>query len=246
MDNDIFFLINILKDNNYVKKVDEEFNLKVSDMLLTDSLEKEIPMKDDGNPFFIELNGFRNTSDLDNYLLESLAKFKSIAIGSGLFKNKVLQNELTQRVFTVRTELGELKLVNIKSRFSNYIPLIDLKINYCDKTLDFISNIKNETSRLGGKKIGDHTELTQKQVAILFHYLKELGYAGKRMDNDDFTQLVAEITDYSSEQIRQDFSRIKKISKIDRFGFQETDFDLVKKSLRRMIQKLDEESKIKF
>jgi hypothetical protein len=164
MDNDIFFLVNILNDNNFIEKVDKEFDRKVSDMLKTDSLDEEISVKYEGNPFSIALNGFKDSSDLDNYLLESLTKFKKIAIGSGLVKNKVLQNELTQRVFAIRTDLGQLKLINNKTIFSNYIPLIDLKISYCDKTLEFISNIKNETSRLGGKKIGDHTELTQKQV----------------------------------------------------------------------------------
>lgn len=246
MDNDIFLLVNILNDNDITEKANEEYDKKVSDLLDSDCHDEEISVKHDGNPYYVELNGFCDTYDLDNYLLESLINFKKTAIGSGLVKNKVLQNELTRRVFAVRTELEQLKHVNNISRFSNYIPLIDIKISFCDKTLEFISNIKSETSRSGGKKIGAHTELTQKQVAIFFHYMKELGYAGKRMDSDDFTKLVAEISDYSSEQIRQDFSRIKKVSQIERFGFHETDFDLVKKYLRRMIQKLEEESKNKF
>ena len=93
MDNDIFFLVNILSDNDFTEKSNEEFNKRVSELLNTAKVDDNILAKYEGNPFYVELNGFRETSDLDNYLLESLAKFKKIAINSRLFKNKVLQNE---------------------------------------------------------------------------------------------------------------------------------------------------------
>ena len=245
MDNDIFFLVNILNDNHYLEKVDEEFDMKVYDMLKTDSLDEEISMKFEGNPFSVTLNGFSDTSDLNNYLLESLTQFKKIAIATGLVKNKVLQNEIAQRIFATRINLGQLKLENNNTLFSNYIPLINLKINYCDKTLEFISNIKIETLKLSGKKKGDNSNLTQKQVSLLFYYLQKYGYVGKKINKEDFTKLISEITDYSEEQFRKDFSHIEKISPIDDYGFQSLDFELVISSLRKMI-KILEGSREKF
>jgi len=67
MENDILFLINILNDNAYVKKVDEEFDAKVRKLLVEDSLEEEVSIEYSGDPYYIELNGFSDPSELDNF-----------------------------------------------------------------------------------------------------------------------------------------------------------------------------------
>jgi hypothetical protein len=36
--------------------------------------------------------------------------------------------------------------------------------------------------------------------------MHKLGYIGKDMDNDEFAELVSEMTDFSSGRIRQDLS----------------------------------------
>jgi hypothetical protein len=246
MDNDLFEIVNILNDNNYIENVDEEFDKKVSDMLNTVSLDEEISVKHDGNPFYVELNGYSDPNDLDIYLERCFNQFKKVAVEIKLNKNKLLQDAISQRIISIREELLKLKNNTKCKRYRNYLSLFEIKIKYCDKILGFLSNIKIETLKLSGKKIGDNTALTQKRVSILFYYLQKIGYAGKNMETDDFTKLVAEITGYSSEQIRQDFSHIKKISSEDYYGFQLVDFEKVISYLRVMINNMEEDSKIKF
>jgi hypothetical protein len=242
MENDIFFLVNILNDNNYIEKVDEEFDKQVSDLLDTESLDEEISVKHIGNPFYVELNGYSDPSDLNNYLLDSFSNFKRTAADSRLDKNKVLQNEITQRIFSARTDLEQIKSVSRKNKFKNHIELIDLKIDFCDRILGFLSNIKNEVFKLLRKESGTYTDLTQKEIVILFHHMRKLGYVGKGLENDDFAEPIAEITDLSSNRIRQDLSIIQDLYSKD---FLSTDYIRIQAALKKLRDSMDENRKEK-
>ncbi len=247
MGNDIFTLVNILNNNNLIKKVDEEFDAKFSELLEKAEIDEEVSMECSKDTFYAELDGFRNTPDLEKYLESLFLEFKRTAVDTNLVKNKLIQNEISSKIFQVREDLHKLILDTNNERFSNLESLVNIKITYCDKVLDFISNIKNEISRLSGKKSGLHTDLTQKQIVILFHHLHELGYVGKGITNDELAGLISQLTSFSADKIRQDLSLVKKESTgVDSEEFKETDYTILRRYIKRLIESIEKEQKGKF
>jgi hypothetical protein len=254
MNNDIFEIVNILNNNHLVRKVNEVPIAKESgktdkndnddsNIEFDESSPEEFIKRFFGGDRDIELNGYSNPAELDKYLSECFNKFKSTSVMSDLEKNKILQNEIVQRVFSIRTELEQLKLGSINPRYKNYIPLINIKIEYCDKIILFLSNIKTETLKLSGKK-KSNSSLTQKQIVILFHHLHKLGYVGKGLNTDDLAIILSEMTGFSSTKLRQDLSHVKKESNsIDSEEFKDSDYTIIKRSLKRLIESIDKDQK---
>lgn len=241
MNDNVLEIVNILKDNRIVEKVNEEHDKIISTKLNEE--ESDFTIEYSENPLYIELNGFSDPSKLEKYFIESLTKFKKSSADTRLDKNKILQNELIQSIFSIRTELTQLLLVSPSKKFRNYNSLVTLKISYCDKILLFISNIKNEVSKLNRKGKGDYTNLKQKHIVILFHHMHSLGYIGKGMDNTEFADLIAEITDFSSNRIRQDFSNILDMDSLD---FLQSDYSEVIKALNKIRSSVETESKARL
>lgn len=240
--NDIVLeIVNILKDNRIVDKVNEEFDGLISSKLNEE--EGDFTLEYSENPLYIELNGISDPSELGKHLNGKLTKFKQSAANTRLDKNKILQNELIQSIFSVRTELTQLLLEDHANKFRNFKSLITLKISYCDKILLFISNIKNEVSKLIRKGKGDYTNLKQKQIVILFSHMHKLGFIGKGMDKGELADLVAEMTDFSSNRIRQDLSNILDIDTLD---FLQSDYSEVIKALNKIKSSVETESKARL
>ncbi|MBW1613222.1 MAG: hypothetical protein JRJ57_04465 [Deltaproteobacteria bacterium] len=242
MENDIFFLVNTLKDNNYEKKVDEEFDKRVSDMLQTD-IDVDGSIEYSGNPFYVEINGHSAPDEFENFLLAQLNQFKSIAAEKKLDENKLLQAELSKQLFSIRTNLTQVKKHSVGLKYKNFYPLIDKKIDYCERALAFLSNLKTEILKLRKTESGKFTGLTQKQIVVLFFHLQKLGYVGKGIDKDDYAKLISEMTGFSFKQIRMGLSHIEKNStSLDKYKFSETDYTVTKKEVRKVLSAIDKES----
>lgn len=247
MGSDIFTFVNILNNNNLIKKVDEEIDAKLNKLQEEAGIDDEFSLDCPKDPFYVELNGCWKTIDIEKYLEGCFLEFKGTAVGIKLEKNKLIQKEISSKILKISEDLHNLILDPKNNRYSNLEPLINVKISYCNKVLDFILNIKNEISRLSGKKSGVHTNLTQKQIVILFHHLNELGFVGKGMKNDELAGLISQLTSYSNDKIRQDLSLVKIDSNgVDSEEFKETDYTILRRSLKRLIESIEKEQKGKF
>lgn len=246
MENDLFELVNILKDNNYSKKVIEAKGTEI-DFSVLEFYEGELKMGVDKDSLYIELNGFSDPSELDSFLNTLLEKFKRIAADIRLDKNKLLFSEINQRTYAIRLDLTQLKTNKLRVNCNNYIPLLDIKIDYCEKLIGFISNIKKEVSQIVGKAPGEYTDITQKQIVILFYHMIEQSFIGKGITKDRLAYLISELTAFSAENIRQDFSEIKKPdADFDRTQFTDTEYDSVKAKLKALIRAIEKDQHQKF
>jgi hypothetical protein len=70
-----------------------------------------------------------------------------------------------------------------------------------------IFGIEFLTFKLSGKKSGNHTKLTQKQIVVLLSRMLELDYVGNGMTKDNFARIHSEMTGFLSDKLRQDLSQ---------------------------------------
>lgn len=247
MRKDVFSIVNILADNSFVENVDEEFSDRLTQLLKKIDIDEEFSLKLSEETFYVIINGYRSYDDLDKFLGNCFSEFKEIAIKTNLLKNKLFQSEISRQIFLIRSDLQKLLDSSKAKRYSNLTLLVHVKIVYCDKLLDFISNIKTEVFKLKEKKSGTYTELTQKQIVILFHHLHDLGYVGKGMQNDELAGLISQITAFSADKIRQDLSLVKKDSRsVESYEFKDTDYDAIVRAIKKLLKRIETEQKEKF
>ncbi len=216
-------------------------------MLREADLEEEVSMEYSGDPYYIELNGFSEPKELDHFLHKNLEQFKRIAADTNMDKNKLLQDDISKRLFSVKSDIVEIMAIGKRIESSNYSALFQIKIDYCDKALLFLSNLKTEIFKLTKSNSGRYTNLTEKQIVIFFYHMQNLGYIGKGIDKNDFAKLLSELTDYSFTQIRKDLSHIKKESQsLDSLEFKETDYTIINREIKKVLKAINKDAKDKF
>lgn len=77
-------------------------------------------------------------------------------------------------------------------------------------------------------------ELTQSQIVILFHHLRELGIISKKASNTILAQSISDMTGLSAEKIRQSLSSISSYSKNIDADFAPTDYDAVNDKIKAL------------
>jgi len=256
MNNKINDFLGILRDNNYEQKyyssIDEIDILPFtkednpednSEDIIGDNpvdnpedIQDYFDAKASDSLTYYELNGYSDFNDLKDYLNENLYEFKIEFIADGYAKDKSLKNELIQQVSLIKKELSELKeTVKFRKDFA-LIALIRTKTNFCDEVISFINNQENRIKPRRQKDSDNPNRLKQKEVVLLFYYLRDLGLISKGMQNNEYAQYISDLTGYEAEKIRQDLSYINNELQSNEGGhFQESDYEGIK---RRLVQKL--------
>lgn len=203
-----------------------------------------------------ELNGYQKDSEFEEFLISQFEKFKSIFIKNNLWNQSDVKAEIANHVRRTRSELDHLLLSGRLLKDSRFNSLIKVKTDVCVETLRFInfpiSNIEqfnnvNAKPIRKKKQIAKLTSLTQNQIIILFHYLKELGYIGKDMPKNEYAQHIAELTGFAAEKIRQDLSHISNNFKsTDSREFLEYEYSAVRRSLDKVIAAIKKDSEERF
>lgn len=217
----------------------------------------------------IELNRFHKIDGLEIFLESEFEKFKTHIASNfnGILKGQL--KEIINNINLSRNTLEYLLQSNSRNKWSLLDKLISVKIECCSEAIRFLdystlifnnqTEVKSQqpilhlepqtlSKPLKPKKQFEHlTNLTKNQVVILSHYLKELGYFGKEMPKSMYAQYISELTGFTSEKIRQSLSHISKESdSIESGTFQEVDYSFVKRSLKKVIDAIEIDSKEKF
>lgn len=243
----MYEFINILKDNKFEKSVDPEMDKELSKMLSTADFEKKLSIPIKENSFFVEFNGYHKVEELDSFLAEKFLFFKKRAAERELYKEKIIVDDLVREINKVRRELEDLQIHDPKKIYKNFSELKERKIFYTDQLLRFLRNIKSESIALNGIKAGQKTFFTQKQTVVLFSTMHRMGYIGKEMPKTELAKILKELTGFSSDQIRHDLSNIEKESKsLDAHYFAESDYTIVIRELKKILNEISKEKKQKF
>jgi hypothetical protein len=268
MNNHINEFLRILRDNNYEQKFYSSINeIDILPFTKEDNPEDNSEDNIGDNPVdnpediqdyfddkasdslaYYELNGYSDFNDLEDYLNENLYDFKIAFIADGCAKDKSLKNEIVQQVSFIKKELSELKeTVKFLKDFA-LIALIRTKTNFCDEVISFITNQEIRIKPRRQKDSDNPNRLKQKEVVILFYYLRDLGLISKGMQNNEYAQYISDLTGYQAEKIRKDLSYIKNLSKSNESGsFIESDYDGVKRKLeQKLIKAIVADYKEKF
>lgn len=81
-------------------------------------------------------------------------------------------------------------------------------------------------------------ELTQSQMVILFHHLRELGIISKKASNTILAQSISDMTGLSAEKMRQSLSSISSYSKNIDADFEPTDYEAVNDKIKALMLSL--------
>jgi hypothetical protein len=174
-----------------------------------------------------ELNGFNYQNPLEDYLEHEFEKFRVFYINNFKSIEKSKLKEIIDKVKFSRNELGYLLNVNMRNHYMLNQSLISVKIEFCAETIRFINNplfiidnLVDKKKEKSKKSFENLTNMTQNQIVILSHYLREFGYIGKDMPKNLYADYISGLTGFAAEQIRQDFSNIdKKSTSIDSTDF---------------------------
>ena len=275
MEADIQEYIDILTDNRLVVKRYKPESIDVDDprfdnfefdenLLLSKDEYSEDELLD-----FIELDLFHVTtptscllndctqpSKLENYLESEFEKFRIYVVNNFNAIEKSTLKEIIETIKSSRNELGFMLNTNRRNQYLLLDKLISVKIDFCVETIRFINSPVFLTNSQGYKKkdkpkklFENLTTLTQNQIVILFHYLKEHEYIGKGMTKNLYAEHISELTGFSAEKLRQGFSHVeKKSNSIDKLGFTEADYSVMRRALDKVSAsiKKDSEEKIFF
>lgn len=203
------------------------------------------------------LNGIPNPQDLEQYLFKAFDDFKSAFSASALMKNEIDVGGVTSKIMDARMELENLLLKTKRINALYYNMLIKTKIEYCVESLRFIKspielaiiqnspNVKEGKSKKPKKSLDHLTKLSQNQIVILFHYLREQEIVGKEMPNTDYAEPITGLTGFSNEGIRKDLSNIIKADS-EYIKLKAQDYSKVWRELDEVIKKIKAESARKF
>lgn len=276
MDAQINEFIDILTDNRLVIKqykpewigVEDprfdnfEFN---EDLLLSeieleeDELLKYIEME---LPFLttsisIKLNGCTQPVELENILESGSEKFGIVIIDT---YNVIDKKELKEVVKKIEWSRSELELILFANRLNNnplLNKLIAVKLDFCAETIRFINfqlpvlplskEIAPKVPERQKKPFETLTCMTQNEIIILAHYLRELGYIGKEMTKIEYAKHFSALTGFAAEKIRQDLSHIsKKSDSLESIEFLEKEYSTVRRALDKVIAAIKKDSDEKF
>lgn len=127
-------LISVLCDNKYISKVmdiPDDFDNK-DELLAEIHFEEYIP----ASMIEFQLNGYSRSRDLEDFLENKFRTFKMNFLSNRDRINFDLVKEINDQIIA-----SNIALNKIKEGFSTnltFISVVDVKINYCEKMLDFI------------------------------------------------------------------------------------------------------------
>ena len=229
----------------------EERKVDIDDLQLF--LNQDFEEFDGGNVTEFYLNGFKEPQELDNKLDDLVLKFKETFAENNLWKDNSYSKNIVQSIKKSKTELEDVILFTRNKISWQIHNLLKAKIEYCTEVINFIRNppiiINNGDSKpkASSRKIPaleKQTILTQNQIVILFHYLRELKLIGIGLTNNVYAQHISELTGFSSEKIRQNLSHVNKDSNsVDSGRITDTDFNIAKRELRKMVDKIETDTK---
>ncbi|MBN1187454.1 MAG: hypothetical protein JXB49_34580 [Bacteroidales bacterium] len=276
MDTQINEFIDILTDNRLVIKLytpetisidDPRFdNFKFNeDLLLSENelegdellfyLQQELPFIKAAMSF--KLNGSDQPSDLEDMLESELEKFRMLIISN---YNAIYKNEFKEIVKEIKGSRSELEEILFANRLNNnplLNKLIAVKLDFCAETIRLINfqlpvlPLSKETApkvpERQKRPFETLTCLTQNEIIILAHYLRELGYIGKEMTKIEYAKHFSALTGFAAEKIRQDLSHIsKKSDSLESTEFLEKEYSKVRRALDEVIAAIKKDSDEKF
>lgn len=210
-----------------------------------------------------EIHGYQKPSDLEGFLISHFEKFKTAFVSNDYSNQINVKKEIVNQVRTIKNQLDNL-LDNSKL-IENYLfeSIIKVKIEICSETIRFINfaqaiiiNQPAETPTQQSntpkqvrirRPLEKLTDLTQNQIIILFHYLRENGFVGKEMPKNLYAKQISELTGFAAEKIRQDLSHIgKQSNSLESGQFLEADYSVVRRSLDKVIASIRKDSEERF
>ena len=235
MDSQILEFIDILRDNT----IDYRNKKRLTDFLFIIPKRKVRQV--------MTLNGYANINDLSSYLNSHYANFKMAYITNNYYENERVKDELIHQILPVKSNIITLKEKS-KSLPEQNESLYDVKIQYCEKTIEFLKKQVNKDSpKTKSTRSTNVSELKQNQVVILFYHLKQLGDVGKDLPKNVYANHISKLTGFNDEKIRQGLSNISNDSmSSDKMRFLETDYSGIKRALKTLIDEIDKDCKEKY
>jgi len=272
MNDQIKEYLDLLTDNNLIAKIyapdglDETFNPKAYDwkeeevfekiLYRCDELSELLENEEIGHDLLrrYELNGYQNPFDLEDFLITRFEKFKNDFINNNYHNDKNIKKEITNQVRINKYQLDNILSKGKRLRDETFDTLLKVKIEICSETLRFLNfNLGNISTPLIDKPlkvrkpIDKLTILTQNQIIILFHYLKQLKCIGNNMPKNLYASQISELTGFDVEKLRQALSHIdKKSTSIESIKFSETDYHAVRRILDKVISAINADLEEKF
>lgn len=164
-----------------------------------------------------------------------------------------LIDRFLELIWISRENLLVYQISNIHDIFDVY-SLIRTKIGTCDAILNlFEIYLQSPTANTNEKQSkrwhnpDNLTVLTQNQIAILFHFLRELGFIGKGMQKNEYAEIISKLTGFSAEKIRQKLSHIEnKSTSTESVEFTEVDFRITSRVFGKIIAEIQTTVQQKF
>lgn len=216
----------------------------------------------------IQLNHckFKN---FEEELEKGFDEFKQAIAGNFNDIDKAFLAEITKNLKYSKSQLELFISTNRENALRSINQFMLVKIDFCNEAIRFLdystfiftntSGVKNnnieEVKNIQAevklpkpkKQLDISTNLTQNQVVILFHFLRQLGYIGKEMPKNRYAEHIAELTGFAQEKIRQNLSHIDKDSQsLESVQFTEVDFSVVRRAMEKMITAIKTDSEEKF
>jgi hypothetical protein len=234
---------NLLNEKEY-QPLSIGIEVQKDDLLFPDSIKR------------YELNGFQKDYEFEQFLILHFEEFKAIFTKDNLWDKKDTKEAIANHVRKTRNLFDHFLHRARLLEDSEFNSIIKVKTDVCMETLRFVNfpmqilqQFNNDNPRPIRKKkqIVKLTSLTQNQIVILFHSLKELGYIGDEMQKNIYAHHISELTGYAEEKIRQDLSHIvKNPDGTNTVEFSEIDYSVVKRTLDKVIAKVKKDSEERF
>lgn len=244
--------LEILSDSSFEQKTIET----MSDVPMLDYRVEDIPvewqdidLEESDSPYYYELHDCNSYEELEDFLTKYFREFKISFIANDFGANEVLKQEYISQVNEFKEELSNTTLFHaMLLKDMPFISLVKTKIRFCEDTIDFIEKQGQKKKSQKAKNFSNQNLLKQKEVVILFHHLRELGFIAKGIPNNVYSQYISDLTGYTAEKIRQDLSNVNKEStSVDSNRFQESDYEGLTRAIKRqLLPKIEAEYKDKF
>lgn len=216
----------IIKDlaNNDDLKIIEEHNNPLNDNILLHGFPGENTPKQRIKPASKKQTPLEYEAKLIDYI-EQLNKTA--------MEQKAFQDKHEMQWERLKNSQKELALLLTDDRFADNEKI---KIKY--ELLGGILETHSEKTYRKPKEV--QIDITQSQIVILFHHMKQLGMIGKNVSNTIIASCMSEMSGFSKEKIRQALSTVKEDStSVENAEYVEYDYTRVRNKIQQLKENIE-------
>ena len=191
------------------------------------------------------LNGYWKQRDFFDYIQLKFEDFKVLIANCDLIEDQKDINDFQNAIWHSIEELTLYPIVT-HHELRDINSMLKVKIDCCQNVIVLLrnlqSNISSPDKAKQSKRWKEHkklTKLSQNQIAILFHFMRDLELIGNGMQKKEYAEIISSLTGFSSEKIRQKLSHIEKQSNsVESDQFKEVDFSITRRVFENIIAEI--------